>query len=161
LHAAYSAARRIMHLQFRGVPLDDVRREADEAADLLVRIGDEANAVYLPPRMSFIGWLQGERPAGNELRVWGLDEAEVTVAIRSRGNVSFESDWYTLLRMQRWFAGDYEAAHAFSLESERVLAFSAGFISRVDHELYTALTCAALSNGAEEERRNELRARLE
>ncbi|MBN1237653.1 MAG: AAA family ATPase [Gammaproteobacteria bacterium] len=161
LHAGYSAARRLMHLQYRGVPLDELRRQADEANELLERIGDAANLEYLPPRLAVIKWLQGERPAGNELRVGDLDEAAATAAIAARGNRSFESDWHTLLLMQRYFAGDYEAAYACSRRSEELLPFSAGFCSRVEHELYSALTFAALVAEADEERGAELRRRVD
>jgi signal transduction histidine kinase len=160
-HAGYSAARRITHLQYRGMSLGELRKEAHEAFELLERIGDATNLDFLPPRIRLMEWLQGERPHGNELHVWDMDERQATAAIEARGNRSFESDWYMLLLMQRYFAGDYEAAYAFGEKSEALVPFSAGFVSRVEHELYLALTAAALAAGAQGQRRSELRERLD
>ena len=67
LHAGYSAARRFSHLQFRGMPLDELRDEGKSALELLQRIGDATNTEFVAPRMRLIDWLRGERRHGDTL----------------------------------------------------------------------------------------------
>ena len=42
---------------FRGMPLNDTRRQADEALALLYRIGDATNLAVLRSRRRYIDWL--------------------------------------------------------------------------------------------------------
>lgn len=160
-HAGYSAARRISHLQFRGLPLDELRKEAEEARDLLERIGDRANLDFLAPRLALIDWLSGDRPHGSTLGVGELDEERAGAEIAARGNLSFESDWMTLLLMQRYFAGDFRGAVRIARDGERLLPYSAAFVTRPEYEFYHALSLAALASGAEPSERSALEDRLD
>ncbi len=103
LHAGYSAARRFSHLQFRGMPLAELREDAHATMGLLHRISDAANAEFLGPRMRLIDWLQGERqPRQHARRRRARRDAPARPMIQARGNRSFESDWFMLLAMQRY-----------------------------------------------------------
>ncbi len=160
LHAAYSAARRISHLQFRGMPLEELRAETVAALDLLERVGDATNIEFLRPRLVFIDWLMGRRAAEPGLVVGGADEARTTEVVRARGNRSFELDWFIQLETQRYLAGDYEAAAAFGAEAERLLPYGAGFVTCAEHRLFHALSLAALSKNADAKTREHYQALL-
>ena len=159
-HVGYSAARMISHQQFKGMPLDDLREETLHTLALLDRIGDATNMEYLPPRLRLMDWLRGERPHGDTLASDAQDEAELTRAIRARGNRSFESDWLIVLTMHRYLCGDFEAAHAFAKQSETLVPFSAAFIPRAEHNFYYSLTLTALDAAATPEQRKQHAARL-
>jgi predicted ATPase/signal transduction histidine kinase/tRNA A-37 threonylcarbamoyl transferase component Bud32 len=159
-HAGYSAARRISHLQFRGLPLDELRIEATEALELLHRIGDLTNVPFLLPRIWLMDWLRGERRHGDTLGSDEHDEREWTAQVLARGNKSFESDWFMQLTKLRYLQGDFEAAYDLACTSQELQSFSAGFITRGEHNFYYALTLAALCTDAEPARREELLAVL-
>ena len=161
LHAGYSAARRVSHLQFRGMPLGEAIAEASAAVELLRRMGDDPNIAFLEPRIRFMRWLRGERPYGNTLGGDDEDEAACTATIRSRRNYSFEGDWFMLLVRQRYLCGELKEAYALGREADRLLPYSAGFVTRVEHTFYYALTAAALHRVREPEARAELEASVE
>jgi signal transduction histidine kinase len=148
LHAGYSVARRFSHLQFRGLPLAELRADAEAAFDLLHKIGDGTNTEFLPPRIRFIDWLEGHRPHGNTLGTDAHDEDSCTAIIVARGNRSFESDWFRQLLVHRYYCGDFAAAYELGKRSESLVQFSAGFVTRVEHSMFMALTIAALYQGA-------------
>jgi signal transduction histidine kinase len=154
-HVGYCAARRITHQQFKGMPLPELRDEATSAMELLNRVGDVTNTAFLPPRIRFIDWLRGDRAHGDTLGSDIESEPQCTATIRNRGNRSFESDWFMLLTRQRYMAGDFTAAYEFALESENLLPFSAGFITRAEHNFYYSLTLTALYADAPPEKREE------
>jgi predicted ATPase/predicted signal transduction protein with EAL and GGDEF domain len=159
LHAAYSAARSVSHQQFRGAPLADVHEEALAARDLLLRVGEMHKLTYLTPRIRFIEWLRGQSER-QDLGAADASEAECTAAIRARGNLSFESDWFIQLLMNRYLRGEYREALAFARQSQQLLPFSAAFVTRSDHTLFHALTLAALLPTAAAGEREEFRAQL-
>jgi predicted ATPase/signal transduction histidine kinase len=153
LHTAYSAARRVSHQQFRGLPLAEVHDEALQARDLLRRVGEHHKLHYLEPRIRFIEWLRSGPGHRQDLGSNEQDEAACTEAIRARGNKSFESDWYILLLINRYLRGLYREALQFARISEQLLPFSAAFVTRSEHTLFYALTLAALLPEAPEEER--------
>jgi predicted ATPase/signal transduction histidine kinase len=159
-HVGYSAARSVTHQQFKGMPLAELHDEAVVALELLERVGDVTNVPFLLMRIRFIGWLRGERPHGNTLGTDTRSEDQCTAAIRARGNRSFESDWFMLLTRQRYLCGDFDGAYRFAREAENLIPFSAGFITRSDHNFYYSLTAAALHDGASAKDRVELESRL-
>jgi predicted ATPase len=113
-HAAYSAARRISHQQFRGVPLAEVHEEAFAARDLLLRVGEKHKLFYLDQRIRFIDWLRGTDGERQDLGLGGATEAQCTAAIKERNNLSFESEWYILLLINRYMRGEYREALEFA-----------------------------------------------
>lgn len=154
-HAAYSAARRISHQQFKGMTLPDLIEETIHTLDLLQRIGDAANVEFLAPRLRLMRWLRGERPKGDSLASDGLGEDGLTAAYEARGNRSFEADWYFQLTTHRYFVGDYEAAHRFACKAGSLIPFSAGFVTRSEHALYHSLAMTALYAAASPRLRTE------
>ena len=161
LHAAYSAARSVSHQQFRGVPLADVHEEALAARDLLLRVGEMHKLAYLEPRIRFIEWLRGQSGGRQDLGTAEMSEEHCTAEIKARGNLSFESEWFILLLMNRYLRGEYREALAFARESQRLLPFSAAFVTRSEHTLFYALTLAALLPSVSEEERAQFRAQLD
>ncbi|HUF74456.1 MAG TPA: EAL domain-containing protein [Gammaproteobacteria bacterium] len=155
-HVTYSAARRVSHLLFRGMTLPELRDETLAALELCERIGERTNVPFLEPHLRFVDWLRGERPAGDTLGDARQCEDEHTAAGHQLGNFSFESDWFTMLLMHRFFCGEFEEAYAFSLRAEKLLAFSAGFITRSEHGFYSAMTAAAMLESVDAATRPEL-----
>jgi predicted ATPase/signal transduction histidine kinase/tRNA A-37 threonylcarbamoyl transferase component Bud32 len=153
VHAGYSVARRFSHLQVRGTPLAELREEAAAALEMLHRISDGANREFLRPRLGLIDWLQGERRHGDTLGTDERDEASLTAEIQARGNRSFEADWFMVLTIQRFHAGDFAAAHEFAESAATLQPFCAGFATRVEHALFFALATAAVYADAPEDRR--------
>lgn len=148
-HAGYSAARRISHLQFRGASLAELRSEAVAALQLLDRIGDATNVDFLRPRICYMDWLMGRGSDRGGLQVGGLEESQSTEIVRARGNKSFELDWFMLLEMQRYLAGNFRAAYELGREAEALLPYGAGFVIRVEHVLYHSLSAIALYRQAD------------
>jgi predicted ATPase/signal transduction histidine kinase len=143
-HAGYSAARCISHLQAKGVPLAELRAEADSALDLLSRIGDGTNPAFLWPRIRLIDWLRGERPYGDTLGCAEADEAQCGEIIGARGNKSFEADWFLLLSMLRYYSGAYREAFDAAKTASELLPFAAGFVTRAEHVFFYSLILTAL-----------------
>src|SRR5690606_14885682 len=161
LHAAYSAARSVSHEQFRGVPVADVHEQALAGRDLLRRVGERHKLDYLEPRIRFIEWLRGGRGDCHDLGCEDASEAQCSAAIRARGNLSFESEWFILLPMNRYLRGEFREALAFARQSQALLPFSAGFVTRSEHTLFYALTLTALLPGATDAEREEFGTLLE
>ncbi len=161
LHTAYSAARRVSHEQFRGTPLAEVLEQALAARDLLHRVGERHKLIFLEPRIRFVEWLRSDDGARQDLGTDDATEEQCTAAIKACGNLSFESDWFILLLMNRYLRGEYRDALTFARESQRLLPFSAGFVTRSEHTLFYALTLTALLPEASESEREEFRALLE
>ncbi len=161
VHAGYSVARRFSHLQVRGTPLAELREEGAAALEMLHRISDAANRDFLRPRLSLIDWLQGERRRGHTLGTDERDEAALTAEIQARGNRSFEADWFMVLTIQRFHAGEFVAAHQFAEIAAGLQPFCAGFATRAEHALFFALATAAVYADATEEKRAEYDAKLE
>ncbi len=153
LHAGYSAARRFSHLQFRGMPIDELREDANATMELLQRIGDATNTEFVLPRARFLDWLQGDRRHGSTLGSDEHDETACTAIIRARGNRSFEYDWFLRLAMQRYYAGEFAAAYEFARTAEDLVPYSAGFVTRGEQATFLSLAITALYAGADDQQR--------
>ena len=160
LHAGYSAARRVSHEQFKGMPLAELHEAAAEALQLLERISDFTNIQFLEPRVRFIAWLRGERQHGNTLGSDTESEQQCTESIRARGNKSFEADWVMLLARQRYLCGDFARAYELCEEAQKLLPFSGAFVTRSEHSFCFSLTAAALHDEARPAQRAGLEAVL-
>jgi predicted ATPase/signal transduction histidine kinase len=160
LHVGYSAARRFSHLQFRGVPIDELREDARATYELLARIGDETNTEFVGPRERLLAWLQGDRRHGNTLGTDEHDETACTALIQARGNRSFEYDWFLQLAMLRYHSGDFAAAYRFARAAQDLLQYAAGFVTRGEHALFTSLAIAALYPAADAAQRADYEAEL-
>jgi predicted ATPase/signal transduction histidine kinase len=156
VHAGYSVARRFSHLQVRGMPLAELREEANAAFETLHRISDAANPEFVKPRVELMNWLEGERRHGNTLGHGDVTEAAWTATIQARGNRSFEADWFMILTIQRYYAEDFVAAHEFAKIAASLQPFCAGFATHSEHALFFALATAAVYSQALPEQRGEL-----
>jgi predicted ATPase/signal transduction histidine kinase/tRNA A-37 threonylcarbamoyl transferase component Bud32 len=161
LHAGYSAARRFSHLQFRGMPLDELRDDGKATMELLERIGDATNTEFMLPRLRFIDWLRGERKHGNTLGSDEHDEASHTAIIRARGNRSFEYDWFLRLAMQRYYCGELAQALEFARTAEELVPYAAGFVTRGEQALFGTLAMTALHAGVDASQRQRFDADIE
>jgi predicted ATPase/GAF domain-containing protein len=161
VHAGYSVARRFSHLQVRGMPLTELREEANAALETLQRIADAANPEFLYPRIELMNWLEGERRYGKTLGHGDVNEDAWTAAIQARGNRSFEADWFMVLTIQRYYAEDFAAAHRFAKIAAGLQPFCAGFATRAEHALFFALATTAVYAQATPAQRKELDSELE
>ena len=157
LHAGYSVARRFTHLQGRGMPLNDLRADAEAGLELLRRLNDTTNQDFVQVRLKLVDWLCGERPGGSKL---AIDETELGAAIHARGNRSVESDWYMVLTAQRYFAADFQSAYEIARIAESLQTFTAGYATRGEHALFYALSIAAIYVDAPAAKRAELDAEI-
>jgi predicted ATPase/C4-dicarboxylate-specific signal transduction histidine kinase/tRNA A-37 threonylcarbamoyl transferase component Bud32 len=157
LHAGYSVARRLTHLQFRGMPLNEFRADAEAGLELLRRLNDTTNQEFVEVRLKLVDWLRGERPGGSKL---AIDEADLAAAIHARGNRSVESDWYMVLTAQRYFAGDFQGAYEIARIAAGLQTFTAGYATRGEHALFYALSITALYADAPAAQRAEFDAEL-
>jgi predicted ATPase len=128
-HAAYSNARRFGHLQQRGMQLADLSAEAEKVLHFFNQIGETANVPYVEGRQRLAHWLMGRRACGDTLGTADLSEEEFTAATHAARNLSFESDWYAVLIQQRYFAGNYAAAHQAAVDSAAIVPFSSPFVA--------------------------------
>ena len=161
VHGGYSVARRFSHLQVRGMPLPELREEGAAALELLHRMSDAANVEFLRPRLALIDWLEGRRPRGDTLGTVEAEESVLTAEIKARGNRSFEADWFMILTIQRYHAGDFAGALEFATIASTLQPFCAGFVTRVEHATFFALAMAARYTDAGEHDRADLDAKLE
>jgi predicted ATPase/signal transduction histidine kinase len=159
-HTAYSAARCITHLHFKGTSLAELHRQTEQYLALLHRIGDVPNVDLLEPRIRFIDWLRGEGTRGPTLDGDGFSERQCERNIQTRGNQSILSHLHALRLMHRYISGDFEAALRYADASEELLQYSAGFVTRVEHNFYCSLSLAAAWYGADAARRSEYEERL-
>jgi signal transduction histidine kinase len=160
-HTAYSAARCITHLHFRGTPLPELLNEAKEHLDLLHRVGDVTNVELLRPRIRFIEWLQGIAAHGDTLDSDDFDEDLCMTEIRKRGSQSILSHFQTLRLVHRYSCGDLSSAYELAQESESLLNFSAGFITVAEHNFYYSLTLVGLMESSDQEQRKRYEKQLD
>ena len=160
LHAGYSAARRFSHLQFRGMPLEELRDEGNAVLELLQKIGDATNAEFVAPRLRLIDWLRGERRHGDTLGSDEHDETACTAIIQARGNRSFEYDWFLQLGIHRYHCGDYVESLRFMQSAEELVPYAAGFVTRGLQATFLSLAIAALYPAADAAQRKVYDAEL-
>lgn len=151
VHLGYSVTRRISHQQFRGMQLDELCEEAFSVRRLLESIGDSTLVSYLVPRVQLAEWLRGNRRFGDSLGNDDETEEEFTAAVKARGNLSFESDWFMQLMKHRYMCGKLGEALEYAREAERLLPFSTGFVTQVEQNFFYSLILTGLHGTMTEE----------
>jgi len=160
-HAAYCAARMVTHVMFRGAPLPAAREAAEDALQLLQRLGDATNVSLLRSRLRFAEWLRDEA-AGSTLDGDGFNEAATLRELQATSvSKSMLSHFQALRVMQRYLAGEYQEAWSISRQSDELLPYSVGMMTIVEHAFFQCLAVTALWSRASDNERVELAARLE
>ena len=159
-HASLSANRRISNLLFSGMPLPELREEANATMELLQRIGDTNSMEYLRPQIQLLEWLRGDRCHGDTLGTDEHDEDECTAIIQGRGNRSVESDWFRQREIQRYFCGDFSTAYAFAQTTEELVPFCAAFFTTAQHTFFYSLIMTARYADASHAERETYHVRL-
>jgi len=160
-HAAYCASLAVPHLMARGVPLLAIRSHADDALNLLNRIGDTTNIALLRSRRRLTDWLMqdsAERsldsPDFNEAAT--LQELQV-VSVSKSMLAHFQS----LRVMHRYYDGQFAEAWRISQQLDELLVFVPGMMTVVEHVFFQGLTACALWRDVPETERKVLAARID
>lgn len=159
-HAAYCASLAITNVLSRGTPLAAARKQADEALDLLLRIGDATNLAVLRSRRRFIDWLgkdDGRRTLDDET----FDEAAMLRELQATNvSKSMLAQFQSLRIMHRFCAGEYAEAFRISRLLDDLLMFVPGMMTVVEHAFFQCLSATALLPQSSGTERAELEARL-
>jgi predicted ATPase len=160
-HAAYCAARMVTHVMFRGTPLNAAHQAADEALQLLQRLGDATNVSLLRSRVRLAEWLRSDS-AGATLDAADFNEAATLHELQAANvSKSMLSHFQALRVMQRYLAGDFGQAWKISRQSDELLPYSVGMMTIVEHAFFQCLSATAMWQGAAESDREALAARLD
>ncbi len=160
-HAAYCAARMVTHVMFRGTPLNAAHAAAEEALQLLHRLGDTTNVSLLRSRVRLAEWLRSES-AGATLDTAGYDEAATLRELQAANvSTSMLSHFQALRVMQRYLAGNFQEAWQISRVSDELLPYNVGMMTIVEHAFFQCLSATAVWQGAPDSEREALAARLD
>jgi hypothetical protein len=159
-HAAYCASLVIPHLMARGTPLPEIHAQADDAVNLLDRIGDKTNIALLRARRRFAKWLMdatAERSFDGE----GFDEAETLKELQVTSvSKSMLAHYQSLRVMHRYFDGRYAQAMTISRQLDELMVFVPGMMTVVEHAFFQSLSASALWRQTEPGERISLEERI-
>ena len=149
LSAAASRNELVNNLLFAGEPLIEVEKEAEVGLEFCRRAAfsafiDRANIVA-----AFVRNLRGLTRLFGSFDDERFDEHLIETHFESQPHLLACEFWYWARRLQaRFFAGDYPAALNASIRAQRLRSESPGALELVEHELYSALTRAAVCDSA-------------
>jgi PAS domain S-box-containing protein len=126
-------------------PLPEVEREAEICLTFCRTgsYGDYSDA--LNTQVALIRSLRGLTPRFGLLDDQRFDERQIENGFSTQPHIEALECWYWIRKLQaRFFAGDYATALDASHRAKRSLTKSAGMLELAEHELYGALTRAAL-----------------
>jgi PAS domain S-box-containing protein len=126
-------------------PLPEVEREAEICLTFCRTgsYGDYSDA--LNTQVALIRSLRGLTPQFGLLDDQRFDERQIENGFSTQPHIEALECWYWIRKLQaRFFAGDYATALDASHRAKRSLTKSAGMLELAEHELYGALTRAAL-----------------
>jgi PAS domain S-box-containing protein len=150
----------VVNLLVAGEPLVEVEKEAEVAVEFCRKAayGDYLDAANM--RAAFIRNLRGLSRAFGSLDDDRYDERRIQDHFATQPHVLAIESWYwTHKLMARFLAGDYTAALAASIRAQDLLWSTNGVLEAVECEFYSALTRAAVCDGADgDERRQHLEA---
>jgi transcriptional regulator with GAF, ATPase, and Fis domain/predicted ATPase len=141
------ASRNILlsNLLVAGDPLGDVDREAQDCLAFCktAAFADYTNAIAT--EAALVRNLRGLTRRFGSLDDNQFDEHWMEHHFATRPHVEAIESWYWIRKLQaRFFAGEYAAALEASGRAQGLLAKSLGMLEVAEHELYNALTRAAL-----------------
>jgi predicted ATPase len=161
-HAAYCAAVGITHLLNSSAPLAETRAQAEDALQLVQRIGDQTNLSLLRSRHRLADWLMQRTHEAGSLDTAAFSEAAVLRELQAtRVSRSMLAHFQSLRVMHRYFNGQYAEAWEISRRLGELMKFVPGMYTAVEHVFYDALCAAALWRESPPALRAELEERME
>jgi PAS domain S-box-containing protein len=149
----------LSNLLLAGDLLVDVEREAEVCRGFCRAGSYDDYTDALGTQAAFIRSLRGLTPRFGSLDDEEFDEGRMENRFRTRTHIEAVECWYWIRKLQaRFLAGDYAVALESSRRAQGLLTTSPGMLERAEHELYSALTHAALSDSL---RRDEGRQHLD
>ena len=143
-HAAYCAALALANVIMRGTPLAATRAQADEALNLVTRIGDATNIALLRARRRFVDWLHSPA-SGRTLDNDDFNEAATLYELQATSvSKSMLAHYQSVRMMYRFFDGQYAEAWKISKQLDELLVFVPGMMTVVEHAFFQALSASAL-----------------
>jgi transcriptional regulator with GAF, ATPase, and Fis domain/predicted ATPase len=137
----------LSNLLLAGDSLVEVAREA-EVCLAFCRTGSYGDYVdTLRTQAALVRSLRGLTPRFGSLDDQQFDERCIENGFATQPHIEAIEYWYWIRKLQaRFLAGDYAAALEASQHARRLVTKSPGMLERAEHELYGALTHAALCN---------------
>ncbi|MDB5866399.1 MAG: multi-sensor signal transduction multi-kinase, partial [Betaproteobacteria bacterium] len=152
--ACYSLSRTVNDLLVRNDPLEEVRRESEQALDFIrkARYRDVADIIVSQQR--FIATMQGRTATFSTFSDAQFDEAAFEAQL-SDDRMPMTICWYWIYKLKaRFLSGDYAEALAAADKAKAPLWAAVGRLQLLDYFFYTALVVAALyENASAEEQR--------
>jgi predicted ATPase/signal transduction histidine kinase/GAF domain-containing protein len=143
----------------RGDPLEEVWRESETGLDFVRAAGFRDVADLIISQRRFIANMRGRTASFSTFSDAQFDQDTFEAALGSR---HVPNPYWILKLRARFLSGDYAQALAASeMAKPEARSASATVLVRVDYHYYTALTVAALFNGAAGDARAECRELLE
>jgi len=143
-HAAYCASLVMANVIMRGTPLAAARAQADEAMNLVTRIGDSTNIALLRARRRFIDWLHVPT-SGRTLDNDDFNEAATLYELQATSvSKSMLAHYQSVRMMYRFFDGQYAAAWKISKQLDELLVFVPGMMTVVEHAFFQGLSASQL-----------------
>jgi len=143
-HAAYCAALALANVIMRGTPLAATRAQADEALNLVTRIGDATNIALLRARRRFVDWLHSPT-SGRTLDNDDFSEAATLYELQATSvSKSMLAHYQSVRMMYRFFDGQYAEAWKISRQLDELLVFVPGMMTVVEHAFFQGLSASAL-----------------
>jgi PAS domain S-box-containing protein len=135
----------LSNLLLAGDPLVDVAREA-EICLAFCRTGGYGDYFdTLRTQAALVRNLRGLTPRFGSFDDHQFDEGQIENGFATEQHIEGIECWYWIRKLQaRFLAGDYEGALEGSRRAQQLLAKSPGVLERAEHELFSALTHAAL-----------------
>ena len=154
LSAAASRNELVNNLLFAGEPLVEVEKEAEVSLEFCQRAAFSAFIDRAKIVAAFVRSLRGLTHLFGSFDDERFDEHLIQTHFESQPHLLACEFWYWARRLQaRFFAGDYPAALDASVRAQRLRSESPGALELVDHELYSALTRAAVCDSASPDER--------
>jgi GAF domain-containing protein len=148
--AAYSWHNLVANLLAAGDPLSDVQREAESGLDFAQKARFGLVIDNHLTQLALIRTLRGSTAIFGCFDDAQFDELQFERHLSSDARLSFAACWYWTRKLQaRFFAGDYAAAVAASLNAQRLLWTSPSFLEMAEAHFYGALSRAASCEAAD------------
>ncbi len=141
------ASRNILlsNLLLAGDALVDVAREAEGCLAFCKTAAFTDYTDAVATQAAFIRNLRGLTPRFGSLDDEEFDERRMENHFATQPHIEGIEYWYWVRKLQaRFFAGNYAAALEASRRAQGLLTKSPGMLERAEHELYSALTHAAM-----------------
>ena len=157
--AAYSRDHLVTNYLSAGDPLPEVQREAESGLRFAHKVRFGLVVSQITAQLGLIRTLRGLTPTFGSFNDAGFDEQRFERDLADNPALGEVLCWYSIRKLQaRFFAGDYMAAIAASLQAQRLLWTSPSQFETAELHYYGALARAAACSTDPEHRHEHLQA---